>query len=144
PADQFVLLAAGHRVTELVSAGQWLATAAADRPALVRAVLDERQPGWGPTPLDSAAEAALARWEDMTELAAGASARRELVVVSDFGAGARLSGLANLDWPADAKVLLETVTPAVSGNASLHWLGWSSPEASQVAARIRVTRSFDA
>lgn len=144
PADQFVLLSAGHRVTELVSAGQWLVTAPADRPALVRAVLDERNPGWGPTPLDSAAEAALARWEDMTELASDTSARRELVLFSDFGAGARLSGLANLDWPNNAQVVLETVTPTVAGNASLHWLGWSSIEESEVSARVRVSRSFDA
>jgi hypothetical protein len=144
PGDQFVLLAAGERVTELIGAAQWLATPVSDRPALVSAILDAREPGWGPTPLDSAGEAALARWEDMAEVAANPSARHELVFVSDFAAGSRVSGLANVDWPSNASVVLEQVEPAVLGNASLHWLGWANPGEPNIAARIRVTRSFDA
>lgn len=144
PGDQFVLLTAGERVTELIGANQWLTTPVQDRAALVRTVLEAREPGWGPTPLDSAGEAALARWEDMAEVAANPSARRELVFVSDFTAGTRVSGLANLDWPPNASVVLEQVTPAVLGNASLHWLGWANPGEPGMAARIRVTRSFDA
>lgn len=143
PADQFVLLGAGPGIAEVIGSAQWLATAPADRTALVRAVLDRREPGWGPTPLDSAAEAALARWEDMAESAGGAG-RRELVIVSDFGSGSRIAGLASLDWPAGAQVVLSEVKPAVAGNTSLHWLGWSNPEPDRIGARVRVSRSFDA
>lgn len=143
PADQFVLLAAGDRVHELISSSQWLATTSADRLGLVRATLDAHSPGWGPTPLDSAAEAALSRWEDMTESNDG-SVHRELVIVSDFTAGARISGLANLAWPENAEVLLEQVSPTASANASLHWLGWTDPAQLKVSARVRVSRSFDA
>jgi hypothetical protein len=142
--DQFVLLAAGARITELISSTQWLHTTRAERPALIRAVLAGRQPGWGPSPLDSAAETALARWEDMTENAAAVPSRRELIIVSDFAAGARTAGLASLEWPAHSAVILDEVTPAVAGNASLHWLGWSETPGTPVAARVRLTRSFDA
>jgi hypothetical protein len=143
PADQLVLLAAGDRVSELIGSAQWLATPVGDRAGLVRATLDARQPGWGPTPLDSAAEAALARWEDMSE-AKDTPAKRELVLISDFAAGAHVSGLSNLAWPEHTEVILEPVSPTVPGNASLHWLGWTDPAAPTVAARVRVSRSFDA
>jgi hypothetical protein len=142
--DQFVLLAAGVGVTELISASQWLHTAPAERPGLIRAVLAKRQPGWGPTPLDSAAESALAQWEDMTENAGAVPARRELIFISDFAAGARTAGLASLEWPAQSAVILNDVAPTVAGNASLHWLGWSQAADGQVSARVRLARSFDA
>lgn len=144
PTDVLALLAAGDRVTELISAAQWLSTPPENRAALVRSVLDSRQPGWGPTPLDSAAEAALARWEDMTETTGANAARRELVLVSDFATGSRIAGLANLAWPANAEVVLRQITPSVLGNANLHWLGWSDLDPERPAARIRASRTFDA
>jgi hypothetical protein len=143
PADRFVLLTAGERVAELVTAAQWSATPEHERPALVRAALAARPPGWGPTPLDSAAEAALSHWEEMAEAAAGAPVRRELVLVSDFARGTRVSGFANLAWPSNVEVVLDQVTPATRGNVSLHWLGWTSPDEPTAAARLRVTRTID-
>ncbi len=143
PTDHFALLAAGDRIAELVSSTQWLATPPENRTAFVRSILDARAPGWGPTPLDSASEAALARWEDMAE-SGDSAARRELVLVSDFAAGSRVAGLANLAWPANAEVILRQITPAILGNASLHWLGWSDLDPERPAARIRISRTFDA
>lgn len=143
PNDRFSLLSAGDRISELISPAQWLATAPSERGGLVRGILADQQPGWGPTPLDAAADAALARWEDMAE-ADQSAARRELVIVSDFTTGARTAGLAHIDWPTNAEVLLNDVTPTVAGNASLQWLGWSTGSDGKTAARVRVTRSFNA
>ncbi len=144
PTDVLALLAAGDRITELIGASQWLSTPPENRTALVRSVLDFRTPGWGPTPLDSAAEAALARWEDMTETTGTDAVRRELIFVSDFATGSRIAGLANLAWPANAEVILRQITPSILGNASLHWLGWSDLDPEHPAARIRISRTFDA
>ena len=143
PTDRFALLSAGDRIQDVITPAQWLATPPDGRAALVSGILADRQPGWGPTPLDLAAEAALARWEDMTE-ADQSAARRELVIVSDFTVGARTAGLANLDWPSNAEVLLQDVTPTNAGNASLQWLGWSETPSGGTAARVRVSRSFNA
>jgi hypothetical protein len=141
PADHFALLTAGNGVTGLIDDSQWLATPARERPALVRRVLAEREPGWGPTPLDAAADAALSRWDDMAETAGG-DARRELVIVSDFTASARVAGLANLTWPPHTQVVLDQVPPPKHGNASVHWLGWSAPDGENLSARIRVSRTL--
>lgn len=142
PADRFVLLSAGGRVAELLPAAQWLATPPEQRASLVRSVLDNRTPGWGPTPLDAAAESALAHWEEMAEADAGAPVRRELVLVSDFAAGSRVAGLANLAWPSNVEVVLDQVRAPARGNVSLHWLGWSAP-GEPAAARVRVSRTSD-
>ena len=144
PTDVLSLLTAGDRISELISASQWLSTPPENRTALVRSVLDSRTPGWGPTPLDRAAEAALARWEDMAEITGADTARRELILVSDFSTGSRTAGLANLAWPANAEVVLRQITPSILGNASLHWLGWSDVDPERPAARIRISRTFDA
>lgn len=141
--DRFALLSAGDSIKELIGSAQWMATAPRERAALVRGLLAERAPGWGPTPLDAAGEAALAQWEEMAEDAGGA-AHRELVIVSDFAAGARTAGFARLDWPPDAQVRLEPVSPTRPGNASLNWLGWAEAADGTAAARIRLSRSFDA
>src|SRR5690606_365778 len=113
----------GEHVRELVTLEQWRSTQPRQRRQLVETVLAQRAPSFGPTPLDAAVEAALAQWELMAETDAGA-ARRQLVIVSDFTAGARVAGLASIAWPGDAGVRLETVTATSSGNASVHWLGW--------------------
>lgn len=143
PADRFVLLTAGEHVTELVTATQRSATPERERAALIRAALADRTPGWGATPLDTAAETALSHWEEMAEAAAGAPVRRELVLVSDFARGSRVAGFANLAWASNVEVVLDQVTPATRGNVSLHWLGWTSPDDPALFARVRVSRTID-
>lgn len=140
PDDRFVLLCAGLGVNELVGADQWTNTLPSERSALLRAILAGRKPGWGPTPLDSAIEATLSQWEELAETDDG-PARRELVIVSDFTASARLAGVASVEWPDNAEVVLDAVSPAVPGNASLQWLGWTTTADGAPAARVRATRN---
>ena len=141
-ADQLVLLTAGQRIEERVSLDTWLNTAATDRSGLIRAVLDQLEPGWGAFALDAAAEAAREQWERMAEHTPGARTT-ELMVVSDFAAGSRLSGLAGLAWPPGAVVHLRPVTPDAYGNASAHWLGWSQDHEGKRLARVRVSRDLE-
>ncbi len=140
--DQFVLLSVGDSVTELISREQWKKTAAAERPALVRAVLQPLTAGWGVTRLDTAFENAINQWEQMTE-AADTSAQRKLVVVSDFAEGSHVAGLAGLSWPPRAEVDLEQVNPDQKGNAGLQWLGWAADTGSGPAVRVRVFQNHD-
>ena len=152
--DQFVLFVASGGVTEVISRETWLKTAADGRTDLVRTALAARSPGWGPTQLDSAIETAVIQWEQMAE-ATDSTARKKLVVVSDFAAGARIAGLAGLPWPKNCEVALETLKPDHVANAGLQWLGWAvGPEAAPAAgvparngappkavARVRVVQS---
>ncbi|MEI6862050.1 MAG: BatA domain-containing protein [Verrucomicrobiota bacterium] len=151
--DQFVLFVASGGITEVVSRETWLKTPTSDRADLVRAALAARAPGWGPTHLDSAIETAVTQWEQMAE-ATDSTARKRLIVVSDFAAGARIAGLAGLPWPKNCEVTLETLKPDHVANAGLQWLGWAvGPEAApagapprnvaapKAVARVRVVQS---
>ncbi len=128
--DQFVLIAASG--AELISRERWLQTPFSERTGLVKSVLAARTPGWGPARLDAAVEAAVTQWEQMAE-ATDSRARKKLVVVSDFTAGARIAGLAGLPWPKNCEVTLEQLKPDHLGDAGLQWLGWS-PDVSSVTA----------
>jgi hypothetical protein len=139
PNDQFVLLAVDGGVTELVGHEKWLSTPAADRPALVRAVLADQHPGWGPKNLDTAIEAAAATWEQMSETA-NAVTRKKIVVVSDFANSARVAGLAGLPWPKGSEVTMEQVNPVNPGDAGLQWMGWTDTDAGP-AIRVRVVQN---
>lgn len=139
PHDQFVLLASSGGVTELIGHEKWLATPVADRPTLVRAVLANRQPGWGPKNLDTAMEAAAATWEQMSETA-NAVTKKKMVVVSDFTNSARVSGVAGLPWPKGSEVDFEQVNPVNVGDAGLQWMGWTDTDTGP-AIRVRVVQN---
>jgi hypothetical protein len=124
PNDQFALFGVSGDVQELISHEKWLATPAPDRGTLVRSVLADQKPGWGPKNLDAAIEAAASEWEGMTEVANNVT-RKKIVVVSDFAMSARVAGLAGLNWPAGSEVNLQPVLPDHAGDAGLQWLSWS-------------------
>ncbi len=127
PNDQFALFGVSGDVKELISHERWLATPVPNRGALVRSVLADQKPGWGPKNLDTAIEAAAGEWEAMTEAANNAT-RKKIVVASDFAQGGRVSGLAGMNWPQGCEVNLQPVTPDHPGDAGLHWLSWSDTD----------------
>ncbi len=139
PNDQFSLLAVSGGVKQLISHDKWQETAPGDRNSLVRAVLAEQRPGWGAKSLDSGLEAALAEWDKANEKTTGAM-RKKIVVVSDFTAGAQVSGLAGLNWPKGCEVNLQPVLPDHDGDASLQWLGWQDTD-NGLTLRVRVGQS---
>lgn len=145
--DKFALFTTSG--AELVARERWQQTPAGERAALVRSALAAREPGWGPTPLDNAIETAARQWEQMAD-ATESTAKKKLVVVSDFAAGTRVAGLAGFTWPKNCEVALERLTPDHAGNAGLQWLGWAPdpsiaplPDGSTPAAvaRLRVVQS---
>jgi hypothetical protein len=139
PNDQFAILGVSGGVEHILSHEQWKETAVGSRDALVRGALADRKPGWGPKNLDAAIEQASAEWEQMSENV-NAVTRKKIVVVSDFTASGRVSGLAGLDWPKGSEVKLEPVTPTHAGDAGLQWLGWSDSDAG-LTLRARIVQS---
>jgi len=139
PNDQFAIVGVSGNVEQILSHDQWHQTAAQDRPALVRSVLADKKPGWGPKNLDAAIELASTEWEQMSENV-NAVTRKKIVVISDFTASGQVAGLAGLNWPKGSEVNLETVTPTHAGNAGLQWLGWSESDAG-LSLRARVVQS---
>ena len=141
-ADRFALITAGRTGSVVIGARQWATTPAAERAALVESAIDALQPGWQPTHLDAAIEVALEELAAMGESGTAPSSV-EVVVVSDFTAGARVSGLAGRDWPDLARLRLETIDAADPANASLHWLGWTIPPDGGHHARLRLAHEAD-
>jgi hypothetical protein len=139
PNDQFAVLGVSGGIEHLLTHEQWRHTAPGDRVTLVRSILADKKPGWGPKNLDAAIETAATEWEQMSENA-NAVTRKKIVVVSDFTASARVSGLAGLNWPKGSEVNLESISPTHPGNAGLQWLGWSESDAG-LTLRARVVQS---
>ncbi len=163
PGDRFALVSTDPAGRVPVSAERWAATAPPVRGALLDGVLATLEPGWGPVRLDTALEAALDELGAMRE-AGGAPESAEILVVSPFGAGARLSGLAGRDWPPGVVVRLErldppadtapspSTTPTVPDprepaasrkppagrNASLRHFGWTDSAEGPARARVRL------
>jgi len=139
PNDQFALVGVSGSVTHILTHDQWKQTGVGDRAVLVRSVLADRKPGWGPKNLDAAIETASTEWEQMSENV-NAVTRKKIVVVSDFTASGQVAGLAGLNWPKGSEVNLETVTPTHAGDAGLQWLGWSESDTG-LSLRARVVQS---
>ncbi|MGH8018643.1 MAG: BatA domain-containing protein [Opitutaceae bacterium] len=122
----------------LLSADAWRGASGGEaRRTLLASTLEDLEPGWGPTRLDSAIDTAIEEAGAMNE-AAGGSSPAEIVVVSDFTAGARLSGLAGREWPRGVHLTLSELPALKSANVALHALGWTQLPDGQRAARLRI------
>lgn len=138
--DQLSLLAVSNTVSHLLSHELWEKTPVPERLALAQDILREREPGWGPTYLDLGMEAALVELDQMSEVS-GENAEKTIFVVSDFGGGARLSGLAGYDWPVGCVVRLESVGGMEPGNVGVQWLGWLETANGGISARLQLIGS---
>lgn len=93
----------------------------------------------GPTRFDTALEAALDELARLAEAADGAGSG-EVVLVSDFHAGARVAGLAGRLWPPGSRLsLIEVGAAGATENVGLVWLGWNTTAEGKRTARVRVT-----
>jgi len=142
-ADRLALVTTGRRATVVFGASQWDARPPAERASRLDAVLADRLPGWDGTHLDAGVELALEELDAMGETGPAASSV-EIVVVSDFADGARLSGLAGRDWPDRARLRLDAVDAVAETNAALHFLGWTTAPDGTRLARLRLAHDFDA
>ena len=137
PGDRFAIVGTGSSVP-ILAFSQWASAPPNARTAMLDATLERARPGWGPTWLDSAVDVALEEVEAMNEAAGGVSPS-EIAIVSDFSAGARISGLAGREWPEEMHVTLAEFGLTDADNASLHPLGWTEVPSGARAARLQVS-----
>lgn len=135
--DNFALLTVGGDTSVVLSGELWKRTPPPDRTALIESTLAACTPGWGPTRLDVAVDAALDELSAMAEGTEGLVNSR-IVIVSDCTEGARVEGLAGRDWPPGCTVEIARVEGSEASDTSLQWLGWSTSPDGQRLARVRV------
>ena len=111
-----------------------------DRKDLVASRIANLKPGWASTSLDQAVVRASEILSDMdTNNVVGL---RQIVVVSDFQSGSKLSALQGQDWPRGVEVISERVS-ARTDNASLQLLADANTTTTSESVRLRVSNAAD-
>ncbi|MEO6739178.1 MAG: BatA domain-containing protein [Chthoniobacteraceae bacterium] len=144
PLDTVALVAFDRTSRVLVDSEQWRTMPLDQRvPGAVQR-LSTQSPGWSGTNLGAAVLQAL---DLISGARQSASARGEIVVISDMQEGARLDGLQGVEWPANVTVRFESVTAKNLGNASAQWLVGGEEKDSLGAdggLRVRVSNAAEA
>jgi hypothetical protein len=139
PADRVALFTFDRQFKPVMTFEEWSSTA--DRNSLVSGRLADVKPGWAATSLDQAIIRATEILSDAdTNILGGL---RQIVVVSDFQSGSKLSALQGQDWPKGVEVISERIT-VKTGNASLQLLAEANTmTTSSNALRLRVSNAPD-
>lgn len=147
PRDDVALLAFNSKVDMLAPLGDADAADPSQRPARLRALLEDLTPSWAASNTGDA----LIRAAD--ELHASADATdssvetvRQVVLISDLGQGSRLDSLGAYQWPDDVRLAVRPVKAAKQTNAGLS-LAASRPEEGETpqegGLRVRVSNDRD-
>jgi len=141
--DEVAVFAFDRQLKSLVSFDQWNETAAGDRRALVRNQLASTKPTWNGTLLDGALTEASELFGDRGK--DEFPGPKQIVVISDFQEGSRLTALQGYQWPKGVQIIQERVGPRAANNASLHVLAdpMATPVTSESAVRVRISNSAD-
>jgi hypothetical protein len=118
------IIGVSDQVSYILSNELWGKTPSQERMPLLRSVLEDREPGWGATYLDSGIDTGLDELEQLAENTR-TNAKKTIRIFSDLTSGSRLSGLAGRDWPDNCVVEFEPTVGGETRNAGLQWLGWS-------------------
>ncbi|QDV32786.1 BatA domain-containing protein [Tautonia plasticadhaerens] len=143
PGDRLAVLAFDDATRPLLSFDESGTLDPSRRLAVARSRLDELRPTWRATDLGQALLDAVAAFEDEArgDDLAGEVPRR-IVLVSDLQRGARLDAIGDVEWPADVRVELRTVSDP-SGNAGLQRLATPTVPTADAeqddAIRVRVS-----
>ena len=135
PADRVALFTFDRQLAPLITFDQWNAAPPGDRFAVAGSRLAETKPGWSATHMDQAligASELLAETDDAQFVG-----KRQIIVISDFQEGSRLSALQGQQWPRNVEVLSERVDTKTS-NASLQVLADLAENRPSTANSIRV------
>ena len=117
PSDQVAIFAFDRQAHALLSFEQWNATPAGERVALALRRLADHPPGWAATHLGNALISAA---EALTDTAGKpATARRQIVLVSDLQEGSRLDQLQGYEWPKGLELSVEPLQAKRPSNAGL-------------------------
>lgn len=141
PGDRAELMVFAAAPRSLFSSTDWERATPDARVAAALARLAAVEPNYEATNLGAALIAAADR---LGESSAGRSvARKEVVVISDFQAGARLDALQAQEWPREVTVRVEPIVAAATTNAGLQFVsaGDASGRGEAGALRVRVTNA---
>lgn len=138
PVDQVALFTFDRQFRPVVTFEESGSTV--DRKELVASRVATLKPGWAATSLDQAVVRASEVLADTdTNSVIGL---RQIVVVSDFQAGSKLSALQGQDWPRGVEVISERVN-AKTDNASLQLLADANTTTTSESVRLRVSNAAD-
>lgn len=139
PADLAEVWVFDDSSRRVVGSDQWRNFPAAERASLALDALRKEKPGWKSTWIGRALISAVEQLEALRTTGGGGIDKLQVVLISDFQAGAHLDGLAGHNWPKGLEVKLESIAQGSGGNASLHWLGEPEGLSSQGgAAELKV------
>lgn len=137
--DQLSIISVSSNAQLKLPFDRWSEWPPNERQTLAEAMLSEMKPNWGSSRLDDAVELALAELEQVDEGSAMTSKKR-IVLLSDLQKSARIAGIAGREWPEGCRFEIETITGTQTGNAGIHWLGWTG-EDDQRKMRIGIRSS---
>jgi hypothetical protein len=147
PSDEVALVSYDRAPRVLLRFDQWRAWNPSDRAELAIDRVAGLAPGWAAAHVDLALITAVELIEEADALADHA-ASRQILLISDLPAGARLNAVQGYDWPDDLEVTVERLMPSPPGNAGLQWIVESDPHAAVAVdpsvPRVRVINSDDA
>jgi hypothetical protein len=138
PADLISLVTFDSQLKTLFSFEQSQQTPAALRGEQLTSLVNQLEPSWNPTHLDtvltSAAESLLdfeIQSADGTPGSAPSSIQKEIVLISDLQSGADLEGLAGTSWPESIRlraIVIQPPSDSKESNSSLWFAGNSTEE----------------
>jgi len=122
PEDLIAIYTFDREITPKLSFAESMDARPDQRQGLAINSLEGLNPSWYDTQLGSAMVAAVDLLQmDVDSEAESALTNMELIVISDYQAGAKLDEIAQIDWPKGIQVHLERVRPSsVSQNARAH------------------------
>jgi hypothetical protein len=144
PGDQLAVFTYDRGVQPLLSFGEWNATPAADRMAMVSSRVAAIEPGWSGTNLAAALIAASEALAD--EEGQKTTGPRQIMLISDLQAGSKVDALQGYEWPKGVELIVEPLKAKNPTNAGLQLLADAADADRQSAAsvRVRVTNAPDA
>ncbi|MCB1122054.1 MAG: BatA domain-containing protein [Verrucomicrobiae bacterium] len=136
------ILAVSDSISHILSDELWEKTPKSERVSLLKGLLENREPGWGSTYLDTGVSAALDELEHLAENS-DKDAVKTIRIFSDLTTGARLTGLAGRDWPTGCVLEFDPTLSSDHRNVGIQWLGWSKIGEGPKKARISLITSGD-
>ncbi|MEC9094152.1 MAG: VWA domain-containing protein [Planctomycetota bacterium] len=110
------------------------------RRELIRNSLQSTRPQWRKTDLGGALVEAVEKLErDFESASKDQIAESQIVVITDFQAGATLKALQSFEWPAEIRVDLKTLAPTAPNNATLNLLANTPGIATHSNLRVKVS-----
>jgi Mg-chelatase subunit ChlD len=141
PNDEVALYAFSDKLQRLVPFASGESTTPEAHRSLIRQQLSSLRPGWGATDIGAALVAAAGELDaasDVKQLAA----EPQVVLISDFQAGARLESLQAFEWPKRVQLIARALAPKLRTNAFAH-LVTGEEEAPEADLRVRVVNAAD-